>query len=635
MPFIWVQGTTAPPQPSPLSYGPNTVSTQVGLVANSVNVQPPPICTVLYNTPNVGYDIICMYQTLNAAKLTARTIIADNARAEHTIAENVNIGHAMINTAFIANANISYLFMNTDPTINSHMATKGYVDALVANSVPLGGNLQLLILAAGDLLVGVADNVAERHPVGTNKRILASSNTGNTKVAWRAAASNGDILSSFNRLFMRTHRTYPTGNDTIELLTAGEVIMEDGTRTVNWPYLTVKSTANGGPGLLDTGVVKSNSWYEIYAIRNPTTQDRGLLLHLSKDKRLVANSSNIRDVHFGSVANIGSFVNLKNPTGVGPSGTTFTILSQQFRANAGGRLASVETALSSPTAIPIGNCWMTIELQDGTGNATGTPLTTSRYKFIDDINHGTISIQRFLFDEPFDIVANTNYCLVLNTEYPIATPPTTRYITWWGYVSDFYPHGNVRCYNANTSSWQQPAGISDFHFKVLVDANNTAVVMPTGYTQKCLIGYTRTDKLSGFKPFTQRNRKVTTSPSHHPWIYQHFAGQSGIQSLASSTMEIGDMEQVIPPVTCLAHLGLYGLQTPTYASAGLGPGFLTPITVSTPASGRIIEADGWIAGNIVATQSVTSWGPVVVEEQCISSAFIGFGATVHLNSFEF
>lgn len=628
MPFIWVQGTTTPTQPSPLSYGPNTVSTQVGLVANSVNVQPPPICTVLYNTPNIGYDIICMYQSLNAAKLTARTLIAENAKAEHTVAENANIGHATINTAFIANANISYLFMNTDPTINSHMATKGYVDALVANSVPLGGNLQLLIQAAGDLLVGVADNVAERQPVGSNKRILASTNTGNTKVAWRSAGSNGDILSSFNRLFMQTHRTYPTGNNIIELLSAGEMIMEDGTRTTNWPHLTVSSQGNGAPGFLDTGTVRSNTWYEIYAIRNPTTQDRGLILHMSADKRTVANSSNIR----GSAGfNIGTFVDLKNT-----SPTAYTTLAQQFTPIAGGRLASVETAFSSPIAVPVGNCWMTIEHQDLTGNADGTPLITSRYKYIGDMGYGTTSIQRFLFDEPFDIVANTPYSLVVNTEYPFANLTTNQYIRWWGYGIDDYPSGNARGFIGNTGSWSTTGGVSDYHFKVIVNANATSVVLPTGYTQKCLIGYTRTDKNGAFKPFTQRNRKVTTSPYHHPWLFMHNAGESGIQSLAFTTMEVATLEQVVPPVRCIAHVGPYpGGTTGVYSIGSLYSRFLTPATVSTPPSPRILESNGWITGNTASSQSIEDWGPILVEEQAYNVATISFGMPVHLNSFEF
>ena len=586
MAFVWTNNPNLPIIAPPVVIGPIEVSTEVNVVANTVNVSPL-LCTVSYNTHNIGYDVICVLPSLNVKDLHVTHLEADNVTVFFKATINTaNIGASTINTANIVNATIANGRMGVNPTANLQIATKGYVDSLIANSSPTGGNLQLLIIASGDLLVGVSDNTAERLPIGSEKQVLmAGSTSGNTGIHWVGPIGSS---SSHRGLTLGTHWSGNLMNTTIVLATVDEIVMDDGERVATgWNGLTAKITSNvsiSGVGYLDTGVVQPNSAYELYAIRNSSNGAQGLLLHRTKDTQV--------DTHYSPVSSTTQrFLRANNP-----GGSNCTSIAARFSAHSNGPIVGVDLQLSR-TGSPVGNVWVTIQTNAANNNVSGTILCTSRKFSAGWIGaaNGDLPRIRFPFDVSSNVVNGTVYWAVLEGDYAISTYPRQDYVSAIGDTAASgspYVDGPSKFFNVTTNGWalanstqvsdaqQALTGPSNLYLRTFVEANDSAVVMPSGYDQRALISYCSTTKLSFLREYHQRGYKMSMA-QHYTWCYDNNGGQIAASGNDLSTAnnsktiafpDVRHMGVFVPPVPCFVWLYRYsGLST----SAMLAVGSLT------------------------------------------------------------
>lgn len=614
MAFVWNTDPNIPViTPSPV-LGPNEVSTQVHVVANTVNVSPI-LCTLSYNTHNIGYDVICALPSLNVHDLHVSHLNADNVTVHFNAAINTaTIGVATINTANIVNATIANGVMGVNPTSNSQIATREYVDAVMANSTPLGGNLQLLIQAAGDLLVGVSDNTAERLPVGTiDRQVLAVGGSGNTGVHWVGPQGS---TSSHRGLLIGTNWDDALKNTQIYLISTDEIVMDDGERVSSgWNGLTASITSNvatSGIGYLDTGVVLPNTCYEVYAVRNSGTGDQGLLLHRAKDIN--------PDTHLPCVVNFLKSLNQNQ----GTSSANNTLVAQKFFAHKNGPFVGIDLSLTR-VGTPIGNVWVTLEGNDANNNASGVILATSRK--VSTARIGALASDpirvRFPFDASANVVAGNAYWAVVRGDYSHGSLENLNYLRVAGDSTLPYAIGTAKFFNANTNGWalansalaaDVPAGPTNLYFRTFIEANDSPVLMPTGYDQKCLLSYCSTNIRTTLREYHQREYKMVMA-FHYTWCYHHngglFASKADSPGANNSTVvafsEPIHMGEFVPPVPCLVWV---------YRYSGLGVAASLPMgdlsVTELPAQPLVSEVRGSLYATISGSQQLFI-GPLFVE----------------------
>jgi hypothetical protein len=614
MAFVWTNNPNIPEFIPPPVLGPTEVSTEVHVVANTVNVSPL-LCTLSYNTHNIGYDVVCAYPTLNVRDLHVTHLNADNITVHfNTTINTAYIGIASINTANIINATIANGVMGVHPTSNLQIATKEYVDALAANSVPLGGNLQLLIVAAGDLLVGVSDNTAERLPVGTTEaQVLAVGVGGNTGVHWVGPQGS---TTTHRGLVIGTHWETGLKNTRIQLVTTDEIIMDDGERVSGgWTGLVADISSNvatSGPGYLDTGVVLPNTCYEVYAIRNSTTGDQALLLHRALDRN--------PDVHFP--ATTGASKNLFYSYGLNQS--VSINVAQKFIANKSGPFTGIDLTLGR-TGTPVGNVWVTLQDNSVTNNASGIVLATSR-KFPAGRIGALVSDQvraRFPFDTTANVVAGNTYWAVVHADYTQGNSQTNlNHLKIFGDSATAYALGAAKFFNANTNGWAMAnsaaavdgaLGPSNFYFRTFIEANSTSVLMPTGYNQRCLLSYCSTNIRTTLREYHQREYKMSM-PFHYTWCYRNSGGlfataadnPGANNSPVVGFSEVIHMGEMVPPVPCVVWISKY-TSLSAAATTGIGDLTVTDLPAQLP-----YEGDGSLSTTIASSQ-VGFIGPLLVE----------------------
>lgn len=572
MPFVWTTNPNLPPvTPAPV-IGPTEVSTEVGLVANTVNVSPI-FGQLSYNTNNIGYDVTYVLPTLNVKDLHVDHLESNNVHVNFNATINTaNIGAASINTANILTATIANGRMGTNPTSNLQIATKEYVDLLAANSVPLGGNLQLLIQAAGDLLVGVSDNTAERLPIGTDSQVLATGGVGNTGVHWSGPFGS---TTSHKGLSIGTNWSGAFKNTEVTLISVDEIVMDDGTRVPSgWSGLKANIRSNvetSGVGYLDTGVVQPNTCYEVYAIRSSSNGAQGLLLHRAKDYSV--------DVHYAPTASSPRSINFNN----GLNQSVCLNVAQRFVAHQSGPFVGIDLVIGRQ-GFPRGNVWVTLEDNLANNNASGIILATSR-KFPANIMGDLVSTPprvRFPFDVSANVVQGNVYWAVIRTDYTQGNIQTNLHnLKVYGDSSTPtipYADGPAKFFNANTNGWAlcnsaasvdgQSGGLgpSNLYHRTFIEANSSAVTMPTGYDQKCLLSYCSTTKTSTLREYHQRGYRMSMS-FHYTWNYINRGGLQASQGTDLSTAnntaagiqasEAVNMGAFVPPVPCFVWIYHY------------------------------------------------------------------------------
>jgi hypothetical protein len=601
--FFWNTNPNPPAREMPQAVPPGEVTYQVHVIANSVD----PKCSVTYNTTNVGYDELCQLASTNVGVANFTNAFFDNFTANTANISTATFDTANIQTANILNANIRYGYVGSDPTANLGIASKHYVDAAMAN-VPAGGSdLQNIIDARGDLLVGISANTGGRLPVGNSGDTLIADSTTSTGLRWRSTGSDAVLSQSVLNLTLFTHYDPWLRNRQLLLYRADEIVMASGQRVAEWSNVIVDITLSGAGGL-DTGVEAASHWYEVHAIRNSSNGATALILHRAPET--------IMDQSFTTTTDNGR--NLRN---VGQ----FPLLSQSFIPAVAGPLTSVEIEVSK-TGSPTGLIWVTLESDDANnvGFPDGVALATSRVMDVSRLPTDKARI-RFLFDTNTSVSLSTTYHLVYQSDYTISD---ANYTTIWGITAGGYTNGRANEYHSGFSIWRQcvsNGGPGDFWFKTFVQGTPfTAVTLPSGYDQRCLISYVYNDSASNFKKYSQRDRQLFYGVSMD---WRAFTSVTGL-------IEAVDLTAFIPPV-----VGLVGfmVQSPPVNLARyipIGGVACTDLSLDNVASTGAMSANTYrISGGTGTT--ITNYGPIVVEKQVILTRTKAANTRLYVQSVSF
>lgn len=584
MPFIWSSSPNPPARELPSPVPPGEITYEQKEVANLVNAGG----SLSYNTPNVGFDIIYQLPSLNANVLTITNAQFDSLTIDTATISRAIINVASIQTANLTNANILYGFVGADPTSNLGIASKHYVDAAMAN-VPAGGSdLQNIIDAKGDLLVGIGPNTATRLPVGTDGQILIADSSQTTGLRWI------DIIGQeqFFGVCVGTHYEKASNDHVVILRTAREIVLNDGTRTSDWVNKTADIELSGAGGL-DTGVEQTSHWYEVYAIRNSANGATTLLLHLApqttRDQSFLTTSDLARTLRGATAPN--------------------SKLAQSFIPALAGPLTSVELEVSK-TGSPTGLIWVTLEADSG-GFPSGTPLATSRVMDVSRLPTDKARI-RFLFDTNTSVSLSTTYHIVYQGDYTLSD---TNYTSLWGVTAGGYSNGVGTEFHVNTTDWHNSAdvgGPGDYWFKTFVQGTPaTAVTMPSGYDQRCFISYVYNGADGKFKQYQQINRTMVmgTSPA-----WKCFTSNTGL-------IESVDLNAYVPPVPCAAQFYHYMQPGSARLRVPIGGIACTDLPSGVDVQGGgvpgMLSANSRDSGLTLTTPTLAPYGFLFVEEQTI------------------
>jgi hypothetical protein len=406
------------------------------------------------------------------------------------------------------------------------------------------------------------------------------------------------------------------GNSQIVLISADEIVMDDGQRvTTGWANL-VADTAVSGAGGIDTGTVLANTCYEVYAIRNSGTGAQSLLLHRAKDTKV--------DVYYAPLAVSSRVIN--HNYGVNKSVTVN--IAQSFLTQSNGTFMGIDLAISR-TGAPVGNLWVTLEANAADGNASGVPLATSRRVAAGRIGNlvATTIRTRFPFDTTANVVSNTLYWAVVHADYTQGDSQlNNNFINLFGDGPNpalNYPQGRGKFFNANTNGWavsNSAAGIdgnqgpSNFYFRTFMEANSTAVVMPSGYDQKCLVSYCSTTHRLSLREYHQRDYKMAMT-YHYTWMYYQNGGSNAPRAEspgANNAPQLAipepvHMAEYAPPIPCL--LWVYKLSS-LGGSGVLSHGNLG--CTELPVQPLVSESSGALSYTIGASEP-KALGPILVE----------------------
>jgi hypothetical protein len=124
----------------------------------------------------------------------------------------------------------------------------------------------------------------------------------------------------------------------------------------------------------------------------------------------------------------------------------------------------------------------------------------------------TASNLRFIFDTTSNVALANSYFWVFNVDYPSISGLSVNLVSSLANtelnangVNRGLPYGNTG------ASWVSLApGVGTFMYKTYVEANSTAVTLPAGYDQTCLISYVGVDSNTRIKEYTQKDRTIYT-----------------------------------------------------------------------------------------------------------------------------
>ena len=575
MPFIW----NSNPNPPPANIAPEIASTEISykvhVVANTVNAGG----EVSYNTPNAGYDVIYELDSLNVRTMRVQTGIIGAANIGTAFINNATINQASINTANITHATINVGFFTGNATANFSMVSKQYVDNAIANiSGGSGPDLTANIFQLkGDLLVGFAPNTAHRLGAGDDGEILSVYGSSNLKTRWISSSST----QSFSGLRIGTH-FHPTLKYSQVLLNHVDgIVMNDGEYVTGWDGLTADITVSGAGGLDSNSAEAANTWYEVWAIRNSSTDAKALLLHRMLNR--VVNQEWVPTTFPGTF----SLASLRHGDSVGftvPGQRYCTKISQSFIPSTSTPVSMIRLA-SSQTSTPKGNLWVSLQSDSG-DNASGSSIVTSESIIVDAFVAG-ISQVSFVFDTAVSLTPGNRYHIVIEGDWPYTPDPNSNAMNFHGNTVTLgpgqqvwmanvgynpggnaipYGFGDCRMYNVVTSSWTVAANVggpSDLWFQIFTDQNDTSLAVPLGYNQRCLISYVNNNGFSNFKEYHQTGRTVHGGYDDD---WRAFSVPSSAQfSIIAAAIESG-----VPPTPCTVQfLGRQSLGTVGGINLGL------------------------------------------------------------------
>lgn len=397
--------------------------------------------------------------------------------------------------ALIANANIDASAAIAYSKLN--LATS-IVNADVSASAAIAYSKLNLALGVvnGDISASAAIAFSKLATV-TASKLLGAGSAGATTPAeislGTGLSMSGTTLSSsvtapeqwFRGLHLRTSPNADVAATTVTLQRCDAMTMDDGTYVESWDDLSAIITGSGAGGL-DTGAEAASTWYEIYAIRKSSDGTKNLLLHRAKnyflDESLTTESTS---------------ENVRNAAGN-------TKVGQTLDTDVTGLVEMIDVKLLKVSS-PTGRMWVSIYATSA-GAPTGAALATSD-KLDVSLLSTTAQWVRFLFRTPYTFTAGTTYAVVVEGDWTI---DGVNFIYWRSSNANPYAAGSRYAYDG--SAWNVDAG-TDQLVKVYVTENDASVTMPSGYDQKCLIGYVYNDSGSNFDAFFALDRRVNTQVS--------------------------------------------------------------------------------------------------------------------------
>lgn len=296
------------------------------------------------------------------------------------------------------------------------------------------------------------------------------------------------LKNTFTDLHLQTHPDQSDSLSKVMLVQASQIVMDDGTVVPSWDRLVADITVSGAGGL-DTGTELASTWYEIYAIRKSSDGTKNLLLHRAKDY--------MNDVSYQSPTDASLGLRLAD--------NTTDKIAQSWLTVTAGKVEFVEVTLKR-NGSPSGYYWITIEA-DSSGSPSGTPLATSDKYDASRLPTSSLRI-RIPFRSPASLSSSTTYWLVLQGDY---SKSSTNNISWDGHSTSQYANGKTRSFNGST--WSDATTIVDATFTIYVTRNETSVTMPSGYDQKCLVGYVYNNSSSNFRRMVAYDREVMYTDS--------------------------------------------------------------------------------------------------------------------------
>jgi hypothetical protein len=369
------------------------------------------------------------------------------------------------------------------------------------------------------------------------------------------------VTNVLRGLRLRTHPDADQAASKLLLLHADALVMDDGEEVLDWNNI-VMDLAVSGAGGLDTGSEQASTAYQAYAIRRKSDNTRLGLLHRAKDYFLDEDSTTGED---GQHA-------LRDAAGRERQGNGFKVDTTGLLPFIKAKVAKVGT--------PTGRYWFTIET-DSSGLPTGTILATSRKYDISRLPTTSLLVQ-IVFDSPATLPAATQYHLVLRGDFPISG---SNYMVWRADTSAAtYGNGSKETFDG--TSWVADTD-DDFIFQIFITRNETAVVMPSGYDQKCLLHPgVMNDGSSNLKPFIQHDRRVYTG-----------GGAASKIGAWPTTGAIVPLSAFLPPTPVMVKLGLGN----TGGAQGLAVGPLQATDVADDGTDRPDTVVGKVwaaAGNV-------------------------------------
>lgn len=345
---------------------------------------------------------------------------------------------------------------------------------------------------------------------------------GLTKAMWDALFTLS-LTQDFRGLSLQTHPDNDKALAQVRLIHADAIVMDDGQEISSWDNLDANIAASGAGGL-DTGSEAASTWYEVYAIYNGTTKN--IMLHRAKDYFLDETWD-----QSGGTTEDGQHL-LRDAT-------ARTKLAQGFKVDTAGPMQFIDVKVAK-VGTPTGNFWFTLEANSG-GVPSNTPLATSDKYDVARLTT-TSTFIRLPFRVPASLSAATQYHLVLQGDFTVSA---SNHMLWRAdTTAATYANGSKAAYDGTT--WTSDTD-DDFLFKVYITRNDVAVTMPSGYTQKALLGYVYNNASSNFKHFWQKDRT----------FFCGYDADWQIGALANSTPTLVDLFAFLPPISTMLTFNLY------------------------------------------------------------------------------
>jgi hypothetical protein len=420
--------------------------------------------------------------------------------------------------------------LKTGPTVLAAASFSG--------AVTLAGGLNTpLVVAQGGTGLAAA---------GTSGNVLTS--TGSAWASSAVAAGAAGLEQTFRGLNLRTDTGVALGLTTVVINGLTQWVTDDGTlvdeaTAISNPTALITGAGAGG---LDTGAEAASTWYEIYRIRKSSDGTLNTMFHRAKDYFL--------DESF--LTNTGSLT-LRG-------GTSGTKRGQSFDTDVTGLVEFADVYISRE-ASPTGSMWAELYATSG-GLPTGSVLATSDSHDVSVLST-TLAWIRFPFRTPVSLTAGTMYALVLAGDFAISATNFAR----WGRDSAAGYGAGTRL-NFDGSTWTSEA--QDLNFKIYVTQNDTALTYPTGYDQKCLIGYAYNDSSSHLVGFIAKDRNVRRMVR-------------GAATVSATIATLHDVSAYVPPVQVSVDYKVYN---------GTASDFMM-----SPRGHRAPDNDGYVAGGSLTT----------------------------------